>query len=81
MGRENIPDCAAETFNQYFISPNIFESSEKPKNETNCCVVICKRIAPNVFDIRKGVAVVNETKNLFNDEICMIQAATKVIFE
>jgi len=80
MERENLPEYGAEKFYRSLIPPNIFEPIEEPRRETNQCVVFCKKVAPNVFDIRKGVAVVDGANNLFHDGTCMIAPSTKVVF-
>jgi len=80
MERELMPDYAAEAFYQYLIPSNVFEDSDLPEKEVNHCVLFCKQVAPYVFDIRKGVAVVGGAQDLFNDGICMIAPATKVVF-
>ncbi|MDD5069725.1 MAG: hypothetical protein PHV17_03255 [Candidatus Omnitrophica bacterium] len=44
------------------------------------CIVFCKRVAPNLFDITKGVAMVSGVDGCFSDEICMIVPAMKFVF-
>ena len=80
MEREIMPDYGAEVFYQYLISPGIFGGSEEPQPKANRCIVFCKKISPNLYDISKGVAMVAEAKSFFNDGICMIAPATKVVF-
>lgn len=80
MEREILSDDTAETSYKNLIRQNVFGNSEKPLKVNNHCVVLCKKVAPNVFDIRKGVAVVGGAKNLFNDGICMVAHSTKVVF-
>ena len=80
MEREIMPDYEAEAFYRRLIPTEVFEGVEGAQKEPNHCVVFCKKVAPNVFDIKKGVAVVNGAKDLFNDGICMIAPATKVVF-
>ena len=44
------------------------------------CIVFCKKVAPNIFDIQDGFAVVAGAENCFNDGVCMISNFTKVVF-
>jgi hypothetical protein len=44
------------------------------------CIVFCKKVAPNIFDIKEGFAVMAGTKDFYNDGVCMISHSTKVIF-
>ena len=80
MGREIMPDRGAEMFYQYLIPSNTLGGDEEYPKGTNRCIVFCKKVSPNVFDISKGVAMVSGDKNFFNDGICMIAPATKVVF-
>lgn len=50
------------------------------KEECSRCVVFCKKVAPYVFDISKGVAVLEGPENSFNDGIRMIALSAKVVF-
>jgi len=65
---------------QYLIPPTVFDNSEEVRKDENRCIVFCKKVSPNVFDISKGVAVVGGAKTFFNDGICMIAPSTKVVF-
>jgi len=80
MEKELMPDYAAEEFYRYLIPRSAFGGSVEPKKKTDHCVVFCKKVAPNVFDIRKGIAVVAGTKEYFNDGLCMIAPSAKVVF-
>ncbi|HBG61732.1 MAG: hypothetical protein A2Y03_04730 [Omnitrophica WOR_2 bacterium GWF2_38_59] len=80
MEREIVSDCASEEFYRYLINPSVIDGAEKPKKAPNHCVVLCKKIAPNVFDIKKGIAIVENAGDYFNDGICMIAPTTKVVF-
>lgn len=44
------------------------------------CILFCKRLTPNVFDIKDGFAVVNGVEDCRDDGICMIANFTKVVF-
>lgn len=80
MVRELMPNHTSEAFYRHLISQNVFEGPENPKKETNHCIVFCKKVAPNVFDITKGMAMVSGVDGYFSDGICMVAPATKVVF-
>lgn len=80
MERELMPDYTAERCYQRLIPPDFFETSERPKKDANQCVVFCKKVAPNVFDVQRGIAVVGGARTCFNDGACMISPETKVVF-
>ena len=62
MEREIMPDYAAEEFYRYLIPRSAFGAPEEHKKETDHCIVSCKKVAPNVSDIRKGIELVDGTK-------------------
>lgn len=80
MERVIVPDYGAEAFYRYLIPPHVLAGPERSEGAANHCVVLCRKVAPNVFDISKGVAVVDGVRDVFNDGICMIAPATKVVF-
>ena len=44
------------------------------------CIVFCKRVTSNVFDISDGFAVVSGVENCADDGVCMVSNHTKVVF-
>ena len=44
------------------------------------CIVFCKKVTPNIFDIKDGFAIVAGSEELYNDGVCMISNFTKVVF-
>ncbi len=80
MESKLMQECETEKFYQYLIPPNVLGGLERQQKEDNHCVVFCKKVSENVFNIRKGIAVVNGVKTCFNDGICMIAPDTKVVF-
>ncbi|MBF0384338.1 MAG: hypothetical protein HQL27_00560 [Candidatus Omnitrophica bacterium] len=80
MERKIMVDYKAEAFYRRIIPAKSFEEIENAQKEPNHCIVFCKKMAPNIFDIKKGAAVVGGAKDLFNDGICMIAPAMKVVF-
>lgn len=61
-------------------SSHVCESTKTPMKAANQCIVFCKKMAPNVFDIKKGLAVIRRMETGFNDGVCMIAPETKVVF-
>ena len=44
------------------------------------CAVLCRKLGPNVLDIKGGVAVVARPENCIGDGACMMACPTKAIF-
>ncbi len=44
------------------------------------CILFCKRVTPNIFNIKNGFAIMTGTEECFNDGVCMISNFTKVVF-
>jgi hypothetical protein len=44
------------------------------------CIVFCKRVTSNIFDISDGFAVVTGAEDCANDGVCMVSNSTKVVF-
>jgi hypothetical protein len=80
MKSGTMTDSSAEQFYQYLTPGNAFQVSEKPEKETNHCIVFCEKLAPNVFNIKKGVAVIEGSGTFFNDGVCMVAPETKIVF-
>ena len=51
----------------------------KAKKEENQCIVFCRKIAPNVFDIKQGLAVIRGTETNCGDGICIVAPETEVV--
>ncbi|MBF0485083.1 MAG: hypothetical protein HQL16_01085 [Candidatus Omnitrophica bacterium] len=54
-----------------------FPAVKKGESE---CILFCKRVTPNIFDIKDGFAVISGAEDCFNDGVCMISDFTKVVF-
>ncbi|HOW35183.1 MAG TPA: hypothetical protein PL155_02030 [Candidatus Omnitrophota bacterium] len=80
MEKEIIPDYAVGEFYRYFAPRNVIENPEDRRNEQNLCIVFCKKVAPNVFDISKGVAMLKGEKDSFCEGVCTSVPSAKVIF-
>ena len=66
-----------ETYKNKFVQKGGSDMIKKGESE---CIVFCKKVAPNIFDIKDGFAVVSGAENCFNDGVCMISHSTKVVF-
>ncbi|MBF0522182.1 MAG: hypothetical protein HQL24_03895 [Candidatus Omnitrophica bacterium] len=44
------------------------------------CILFCKKVGPNLFDIKKGIAVMAGPDHRFQDGVCIIEPSTKVVF-
>lgn len=55
-------------------SPGTFKKGDSE------CILFCKRVAPNKFDIKDGFAIVDGVDKYFHDGVCMIAECTKVVF-
>lgn len=66
-----------ETYKNRFVQDSV---SGMFRNTGSECVVFCKKVAPNVFNIRDGFAVVSGTEGCYDDGVCMISNSTKVVF-
>ncbi len=51
-----------------------------PRKGASECILFCKRITPNLFEIKDGFAVLAGDGNYSNDGVCIISKATKVVF-
>ena len=66
-----------ETYKNRFVQERGDGVVKKGESE---CIVFCKKVAPHIFDIKNGFAVVGGGENLYNDGVCMISNSTKVVF-
>ncbi len=44
------------------------------------CVVFCKKVGPNSFDIKDGFAILRGDPNVYDDGVCMVSQSTKIFF-
>lgn len=44
------------------------------------CILFCKKVTPNLFEIKDGFAVLAGDGDHFNDGVCIIANTTKVVF-
>jgi hypothetical protein len=66
-----------QTYKNKFVQEKGAGSIRKGESE---CIVFCKKVTPNIFDIKDGFAVVAGAEDLYNDGVCMISDFTKVVF-
>jgi NAD-dependent dihydropyrimidine dehydrogenase PreA subunit len=61
----------------------LIQSNEDPwtkKDSSSECILFCKKVTPNIFNIKNGFAVIAGSEKCFSDGICMISNFTKIIF-
>jgi NAD-dependent dihydropyrimidine dehydrogenase PreA subunit len=80
MSAKTIETETAEAFGRIFVKGNIPEI-----NPTRCmacrhCVNLCKKLGPNVLDIKDEVATPVRPENCIGDGACMLACPTKAIF-
>lgn len=51
-----------------------------PENDDGHCFVVCKRLGPNVYFIKSGLAVFDEQKHSFSPDALSLTCPTKIIF-
>ena len=66
-----------ETYKDRFVQERGADVIKKGESE---CIVFCKKVSHNIFDIKNGFAVVGGSEHLYNDGVCMISNVTKVVF-
>lgn len=80
MAGKQIEAEVVEAFGREFVKGNVPEV-----NEVRCmgcfhCVVLCRKLGPDVLDIRNNIAVVAHPENCIGDGACMTACPTKSIF-
>lgn len=70
----------AEAFGRIFVKGNIPEI-----NKTRClgcahCVVLCKKLGPDVLEVIDGTSKVVRPENCIGDGACMLACPTKAMF-
>ena len=58
------------------LSPNPDNLTEKGDH----CVLLCKKLTPNVFFIKSGLLIIDENKGLVAPEQLSITCLTKIVF-
>jgi len=70
----------AEAFGRKFVKGNVPEI-----NSTRCigcghCVMLCKKLGPNVLEVTNGTAKPVRAESCIGDGACMLACPTKAIF-
>ncbi len=80
MEEKKIQTGTAEAFGRTFVKGNIPEIN--PVRCLGCthCAVLCRKLGPDVLEVRDGVAKVVRPENCIGDGACMLACPTKAIF-
>jgi NAD-dependent dihydropyrimidine dehydrogenase PreA subunit len=70
----------AEAYGREFIKGNIPEINKIRCMACGHCVALCKKLGPNVLEIKDGVAQVVRPENCISDGACMVSCPTKAMF-
>ena len=77
MRNSAVQEEVIQTYKNRFVQERGSSVIKRGESE---CIVFCKRVTANIFDIKNGFAVVGGAENLYNDGVCMISDFTKVVF-
>ena len=80
MGNKKIETETAEAFGRTFVKGNIPEINTVRCMGCSHCAVLCKKLGPNVLEIKEGLANVVRPENCIGDGACMTACPTKAIF-
>lgn len=80
MTPKTIETNVVEAFGREFVQGNVPEINEVRCLGCSHCVVLCKKLGPNVFDLKEGIAVVARPDSCIGDGACMMACPTKAIF-
>lgn len=80
MAAKTVQAELAEAFGRTFVKGNIPEIH--PVRCLGCthCVALCRKLGPNVLEIRDGIAHVARPQDCIGDGACMMACPTKAIF-
>ena len=69
-----------EVLGREFVQGNVPEINEVRCMGCSHCAVLCKKLGPNVIDVKGCLAVVARPENCIGDGACMLACPTKAIF-
>lgn len=80
MASNKIETETAEAFGRTFVKGNIPEINPVRCLGCSHCAVLCKKLGPDVLEIKDGHATVVRPENCIGDGACMLACPTKAIF-
>ncbi len=80
MAVKKIEAEVARAFGRTFVKGNIPEINPVRCLGCSHCAVLCKKLGPNVLEIKDGIAKVVRPENCIGDGACMMACPTKAIF-
>lgn len=80
MDRNKIETETAQAFGRTFVKGNIPEINPVRCMGCSHCAFLCKKLGPNVLEIKDGTAKVVRPQNCIGDGACMLACPTKAIF-
>ena len=80
MEANRIQTEVAEAYGRVFVKGNIPEINPIRCLGCSHCAVLCKKLGPNVLEVKEGVAEVVRPENCIGDGACMLACPTKAIF-
>lgn len=80
MANVLLSDCITPIPNRLLNLEGVVENNALA-DEGDHCFVICKKLGPNVFFIKSGLAIIDEKKNLLSAQALSVTCPTKIIFD
>ncbi len=59
---------------------SVEDQTDNLAEEGNHCFLLCRKVSPNIFFIKGGLAIIDEKKNLSQTEGLSVTCPTKIIF-
>ena len=81
MENDTMQEYIIEKYKQQLVANRGFDVEGKVGNKSSsCCIVLCKRLVPHLFDIKKGIAVVKQEEDCLDNGDYLVMNPAKVIF-
>jgi len=77
---EKITTETIQAYGRTFVKGNVPEINTMRCSGCSNCVDMCKKLGPNVFEIKDGVARLARPENCIGDGACMLSCPTKALF-